>query len=376
MGVVALAQSMMQFFITFVDYGFDLTATKAISRNRDNKEEVARIFHYVMATKFLLCLVGFLIMCAIVFSVPLFREHATVFIIMYGFAFGQFLFPMWLFMGFEKMKYIAYINSLIKIAGIFFIFLAINHSEHFYRFVVINASIPFVAGIVGLLVAMYKYKLGFYLPKVVEITEAIKEGWHVFVGSLSTVVYMIANTITLSFFASIEVVGYYSIVEKIIFAIRGGAVVIFKAIYPNVCNLASIGFESVKNYFVRMFTFFSLIFLSVSVLLFIFSDFFTTLLIGYQSDLASTLLKIMAFVPLIVLLNVPAYQILIVYNFQKYYSKVLLAGAFLSVLLNIGLGYYYQAIGIAFSVFFVELFITISLYLCVNKRSKNIDFKQ
>ncbi len=365
MGVVAIAQSMMQFFITFVDYGFDLTATKAISRNRDNKEEVARIFHYVMTTKFLLCLVGFLIMCAIVFSVPLFREHATVFIIMYGFAFGQFLFPMWLFMGFEKMKYIAYINSMIKIAGIFSIFLAINHAEHFYRFVVINASIPFVAGMVGLLVAMYKYKLGFHLPKVLEITEAIKEGWHVFVGSLSTVVYMIANTITLGFFAGIEVVGYYSIVEKIIFAIRGGAVVIFKAIYPNVCNLAVSGFTYVKDYFIKLFSFFSLGFLFFSVLAFIFSDYITTLLIGYPNELASLLLKIMAIVPLIVLLNIPAYQTLIVYNMQRKYSKVLLVGALLSITLNIVLAYYFQAVGIAVSVVLVEVMVTSALYLSV-----------
>ena len=58
-GLVMFAQAFIIFFNIFVDYGFNLSATREVSVNRDNKNKLTEIYSSVISIKLLLLVVSF-----------------------------------------------------------------------------------------------------------------------------------------------------------------------------------------------------------------------------------------------------------------------------------------------------------------------------
>ncbi|RLQ04222.1 hypothetical protein D9547_15735 [Geobacillus stearothermophilus] len=77
-GLVAFAQSFIQFFIILVDYGFNLSATNQIAIYRDNKKRVQSIFSTVMTIKLFFMIISFFILCLLILLFPKFQNHKLV----------------------------------------------------------------------------------------------------------------------------------------------------------------------------------------------------------------------------------------------------------------------------------------------------------
>jgi PST family polysaccharide transporter len=110
---------------------------------------------------------------------------------------------------------------------------------------------------------------------------------------------------------------------------------------------------------------FALFIFTCCIAIFLLSDELVILATGHFDKNISNLVKLLIVVPLIVLLNIPAYQILLAYDFKKSYSTILVSGALLNITLNILLCRKFAAYGTAFAVIITELFITIGLYTVI-----------
>ena len=63
-GLIAFAQSLVQYFMILTDYGFSLSATRKISLCGEHNKKVSAIFSSVMTVKLIFAALSFLAFCA------------------------------------------------------------------------------------------------------------------------------------------------------------------------------------------------------------------------------------------------------------------------------------------------------------------------
>ena len=163
--------------------------------------------------------------------------------------------------------------------------------------------------------------------------------------------------------------GYYSIAEKIFFAIRQVLGVFSQVIYPQVCQIAQRSKDQTAGFFKKIYQPFLWIFTAGSGIVFIFSHQITQIFVGNESDLPGLLLRMLSLVPIIVCLNIPAYQILLGFNLKDSYLRILTLGAIINIGLNIFLANLWGAVGTAIAIIITELFITIGLNKELRKKN-------
>jgi len=91
-GLVMFAQAFIWHFIAVTDFGFNLSATRAVSLARDNAHQLSKIYSSVMLIKLGLTLLCFAIMSAIIFSFQKFSSIPTRKILKRQFKDGWYIF--------------------------------------------------------------------------------------------------------------------------------------------------------------------------------------------------------------------------------------------------------------------------------------------
>jgi PST family polysaccharide transporter len=359
-GLIAFAQAFIGYFQILTDYGFNLSATREISINRENKEKVSEIFSSVMIIKFFLLLLSLGLMTIIVFSFKKFRQDWLIYYLTFGMVLGQTLFPIWFFQGMERMKYITFLNVLAKLIFTIAIFIFIKKSSDYLYVPLLNSSGFVVAGILALWIVFKDFGVFFRIPSFKDLKYQLKEGWYIFISTVAISLYTISNTFILGLFTNNTIVGYYSAAEKIIRLVQGLLAPISQTIYPHISKLMNESKEiGVK--FIRKVTLliggFSFI---LSLVIFIFADLIVRIILGSQFTESIIVLRIIAFLPFIIgLSNVFAVQGIIAYGNVKIIPKITFVGAISNVILAMLLVKLLQAIGVAISLVFAEILVTI-----------------
>ena len=73
-GLLSFAQAVVLYSDLVTDYGFSLSATRAVAACRDEPEQLARIFWRTMFAKIALLLATGAVLAALVFAVPLLKQ--------------------------------------------------------------------------------------------------------------------------------------------------------------------------------------------------------------------------------------------------------------------------------------------------------------
>jgi PST family polysaccharide transporter len=157
-------------------------------------------------------------------------------------------------------------------------------------------------------------------------------------------------------------------------AVRQLLVVFSQAVYPHVCKLSQITFGRIKGFFTNFFLPFAFLIIIICLGVFSFADEVVALLASSHLPQVSLLLKLLIFVPIIVLFNIPAYQVLLAYNLPRSYMIILTSASVLNILLNSILAYFFQGTGTAVSVIVTELFVTAGLYVLVELKHSELSF--
>ena len=146
-----------------------------------------------------------------------------------------------------------------------------------------------------------------------------------------------------------------------------------QAIYPHLCKLSVGGMSAIKNFWNKIFTPLLVMISLLCSLIFVFAEEISFFLIGHLSRETSFLIRIMAFIPLIVASNIPSYQTLIALNLRRRYMSVLVPASVFHILLTLMLTYYWKATGTVISLLFTEFFISAGLFIVLKRYQKSLE---
>lgn len=79
-GLIAFAQAIVVYFGLFVNYGFDLSASKEISVHRDDAKKVSEIYSSVTTVKVIFAFIAFIIFTLMVFSIDKFSDDWKLYV--------------------------------------------------------------------------------------------------------------------------------------------------------------------------------------------------------------------------------------------------------------------------------------------------------
>ena len=373
-GLTQYAISLITYFQMFTDYGFNLSATRELAIVREDKKKVSEIFNTVMFIKIILTILSFLVLLAIISFVPKFNSDADVYLLTFGIVIGYVLFPTWLFQGMEYMKYTSILNIIGKVIFTVFIFLFIHQSSDYLLVPIINSFGYIVVGVLGIYISLTKFDIDLSVPSSENIKYHLKEGWHVFLSTIAINMYTTTNTFLLGLLTNNTLVGYYSIAEKIINAVNGLFNPISQALYPFISRTVNNKDKNSNILMIRKLTKLAAILgMMFSIGVFVFAEPVINILFGPEYVSSITVLRILSIIPFMVSLsNIFGIQTMLTFNYKKDFTKIVLLGGIIDIVLGIILISLYKEIGIAISFAITETFITIAMLTFLQRKGIKI----
>lgn len=198
-GKIAFASSIIIWFQTISDWGFNYTATRDVAKYRHDIERVSDIFSSVFWSRCLLMIVSFIILLFLTVIIPKFREDASVIFATFLMIPGYIMFPEWFFQAMERMKYITILNILSKALFTVAVFIFVKEKAD-YILQPLFVSCGYILS--GILAFYYIRRIwGIKLKKIPaeNIFSTIRRSFDVFLSNIMPNLYNSFSTMLLGF---------------------------------------------------------------------------------------------------------------------------------------------------------------------------------
>jgi len=368
-GLISFSQAFIGYFQILTDYGFTLSATREISIYREDKEKVSEIFSSVMIIKSFLFLISLIMVSIIVFSFEKFKQDWLIYHLTLGMVLGQVLFPVWVFQGMERMKYITFLNISSRLIFTVAIFVFVKKVEDYLYVSLLNSLGSIIVGLLALWIVFKDFGIEFRMPSLESIKYHLKEGWYIFISTVAISLYTTSNTFILGLFTNNTIVGYYSAAERIIKAVLGLLSPISQTLYPHISKLIKESEETGIKFIRKVTSLIGGLSFVLSLSVFIFADLIVKIILGSHYAESVVVLRILAFLPFIVgLSNVFGIQTMLTLSYKKEFSKILIFASIINVTLAFIMVPVFKHIGISISVLLSEIFITVSMFLFLQNK--------
>lgn len=246
-GLVVFSQSFMQYFIMFINYGFNISSTQEIAINKENFKKKSEIISSTLILKGMLFLISIFFILILIFIIPALKNNYLLFIFSISLLIQEVLFPTWYFLGIEKMKYITRINILSRSIFTILIFVIIKTSSDYLLVPLISGAGGIIAGIYSLYILFYKEKYHFIVMSRTNLLHRLKKSTYYFLSNMSSIIYSNTGHIILGFNDSMAQVGFYDIGQKLLSLFKNFISVIEQTIFPNLTVTRNLKFF--KNIF-------------------------------------------------------------------------------------------------------------------------------
>ena len=328
-GLISLSLAIIMLFNIVVGFGFELSATKDISINKSDVDRISEIFSAVISIKIIILFVAFIVLMFLIEYVKIMHENSILFYATFGVVIGNAIFPLWLFQGMEKMKYITYINVSTMSFFTILIFIFVKDEKDLVYVPLLNSLGVIVGALYSLRLAKKVFNIKYILPEKGSALLHFKKGYTFFLSRVANNgSRYYATTIVGVYFGNL-VVGYYSIAEKLFHAFISLGGIISQVVYPYMCRTKNILFLRKVLVIVGLTS----IILLIPVIYY--NEFILYILFDKQNKILSDIFIILFFGSFFSIVgSLIGYPLLAAFNYDKHANNSLIYGSILYITLT------------------------------------------
>lgn len=367
-GTFSIALNIIGYLQVLVEYGFGMSATREVAISNKDKDVLSTIFTGVLFSRFLLMVLGAIISVVYILVTgadTTLRSCLTIMLIcLVGYCFQQ----NWLFQGMQEMKYISIINILARTISTILIFALVKTEKDLMLYCLLYTVSPLLSGIVGLGIAIYRYRIRLMRISLDLILEKLKTGWYVFTTQLSAKVFGAIGVTFLGIFSSNVEVGMFSAIQKIPSIMMLAWSPISQVIYPVVSQKMSVSFAEGERFVSKMRKIFLTFFILVAFIIAVFSKTVVSVAFGMEyTEKYYWIIPLLLWTVLSIANNFMGIQTLLSSNHDKEYSICFQISVIFTVFVNFVLVYYFGGNGAALAPMLAELVLSITLLYQIHK---------
>lgn len=369
-GAINFAAAIVTYFSLLINYGFDLTATRAIARAPHDLKGRNKVFSDILFAKIFLLSLSLLVFVPSLFLVPAMAADKDLFIFTYIACFSLVITPNWLYQGMQELHQVAIFNFVAKLLFTISILFIVRREEDYALQPLILSLSQIAVGLCSFIWAIRKYNISIIPVGLKKIFALLWTEKMIFFSMIVVTLYTTTNTIILGLVQTNKDVAFYTAGWKLIMIMQTFVSLplrlsLFPFIGESFGRSKADGVAKVSQLvpFITIFTAIS------GILIWFLAPWMIQLFYGNQFGEATTVLRILCFVPLILALgDLFGIQTMINLKMDKQFFNITLLGAGVGLILNYFLSRQSGATGTAWAWLLTEVFITSTMWIFLYSR--------
>lgn len=371
-GLVNLALSVVLLSSITVSYGYHLNGPKRIALFRGDSAKKQTLINEIIVTRIIIAISMAIILFCLTYFFGFFKSYAALLYYSLILLFSQALFPMFYFQGNDKIEWASLVNAFAKGAYLLLIVLFIKTPEDATYVNFLFGVTALVVYIIFWIIIYKKEKIKWVWVSIHNVKKRFIENFQFFISSIAGHVSIHGGLIILAIFVNNNVLGKFALAQKIALLMRMIPVFFTQSILQK----ATILFEKDKiefnSYVNRIFIIGLSITFVMGLIAIILSKWIIFLLAGSYVIYSETILKILAFIPFLSMLNFNNMIKILVDEKKHLLTRATwITAIFMLLLASIG-SYYYGGYGLSIALVITEIvsFIVHSVLLTKDKHER------
>lgn len=373
-GAINFATVVVSYFILLTNYGFDLTATRAIALNKSDVVARSRVFNEVLFSKLFLLAISIGLFLIVLFTLPQLASEKEVAIFSFLIVFSFVLTPNWLYQGMQELYNIAIFNFITKLLFTVLVLVVIRQKEDYIWQPLIISVAHVIVGVVAFIWAVKRYTIHLKLVSLKKVFDVLWSERIIFFSFVSVNVYTYASALILGLVDTKEAVAFFTASWRLVIIMHTIVTIpLGMSLFPFIGESFGIsrekGIEQVK----KTAPFVALITSLMGITVWLLAPFIISIFYGEAFRPAIGVLRILCFVPMIMgISNLMGVQTLVNLKMDKPYTKIIAVGGVLGLAFNFWLSRYASYIGAAWAWLLTEISILLILWFFLYKKGIQI----
>lgn len=234
-GVYTWSDAVIQFFLIFINFGFNIYAAKYIVENKHDHQRTNEITSAIFTIKFVLFIFSIFILFVFSFIDTIFGYREILYLMLF-LGLGEVLFPIWYFQGIEKLKLATYITVFYRLLLVLLTFLLIKRTTDLLLYVFLTVLTNILMGLTGYMVLVKSFNFKYYLLPLKKLTKYAREAYMFFISTFLSMSFNYFTIFLIGAFFIMDKVAGFDISLKIVLVAVVPFDMLQQAVYPTIAR--------------------------------------------------------------------------------------------------------------------------------------------